>query len=177
MCKIRRIWLASGERQLVRSDASWLLCRLIRFSAWPRAAIERCHARHDTAGTRPGFGGVAGLGEVAHGVEVADRAPGAHLVGLGEDQGVQGFVLGQAEDVLDGIFLAPIHGLAPAVVAVTADGDDGARPVPPYPAHQTAQMGETGKGSARQSLVEWPGEGRTSLPPGVLPGRKMVTTQ
>ena len=26
-----------GERRLVRSEASWLLCILIRFSAWPRA--------------------------------------------------------------------------------------------------------------------------------------------
>jgi hypothetical protein len=41
---IRCCELASGERQLVRSDASWLLCRLIRFSAWPRAHAEtpRC---------------------------------------------------------------------------------------------------------------------------------------
>jgi len=31
------IWLASGLRQLVRSEASWALCNLIRFSAWPRA--------------------------------------------------------------------------------------------------------------------------------------------
>ncbi len=33
MCSSRRTWLASGERQLVRSEASWLLCKLIRFSA------------------------------------------------------------------------------------------------------------------------------------------------
>lgn len=32
-----RTWLAIGERQLVRSEASWLLCILIRFSAWSRA--------------------------------------------------------------------------------------------------------------------------------------------
>lgn len=36
-CRTRRTWLAVGERQLVRSEASWLLCILIRFSAWPRA--------------------------------------------------------------------------------------------------------------------------------------------
>jgi hypothetical protein len=29
--------LASAERQLVRSEASCVLCSLIRFSAWPRA--------------------------------------------------------------------------------------------------------------------------------------------
>ena len=30
-------WLASGLWQEVRSEASWPLCILIRFSAWPRA--------------------------------------------------------------------------------------------------------------------------------------------
>src|SRR5208283_1066962 len=101
----------------------------------------RLDARHDAAGMGPGFGGVAGLGGVAHGVEDADRAPGAYLVGLGEDQGVQRFVPGQAEDVTDGIFLAPVHGLAPAIVAVTANSDDGVWPVPPDAPHQAAQMG------------------------------------
>jgi hypothetical protein len=33
---------ASGERQLVRSEASWLLCRLIRFSAH-RVRSRGCH--------------------------------------------------------------------------------------------------------------------------------------
>src|SRR5580700_8730660 len=33
----KRTWLASAERQLVRSEASCVLCSLIRFSAWPRA--------------------------------------------------------------------------------------------------------------------------------------------
>src|SRR5436190_7743489 len=37
VCRISRIWLASGLRQLVRSEASCALCNLIRFSAWPRA--------------------------------------------------------------------------------------------------------------------------------------------
>ena len=37
VCRIRRIWLASGLRQLVRSEASCALCDLMRFSAWPRA--------------------------------------------------------------------------------------------------------------------------------------------
>ncbi len=35
--KTRRTWLASAERQLVRSDASCVLCSLIRFSVCPRA--------------------------------------------------------------------------------------------------------------------------------------------
>jgi hypothetical protein len=29
--------IGDGERQLVRSEASWVLCILIRFSAWPLA--------------------------------------------------------------------------------------------------------------------------------------------
>jgi hypothetical protein len=37
VCRMSRIWLARGLRQLVRSEASWALCNLIRFSAWPRA--------------------------------------------------------------------------------------------------------------------------------------------
>jgi hypothetical protein len=37
---MRRIWLALAERHEVRSLANWVLWRLIRFSAWPRA-IER----------------------------------------------------------------------------------------------------------------------------------------
>src|SRR5208337_486412 len=101
----------------------------------------RLDTRHDAAGMGPGFGGVASLGVVANHIEVADRASGPYFVGLGENQGVQCFVLGQAEDVTDGIFLAPVHGFAPAIVAVTANSDDGVWPVPPYPPHQTAQMG------------------------------------
>jgi hypothetical protein len=34
---MRRIWLALAERHEVRSLANWVLWRLIRFSAWPRA--------------------------------------------------------------------------------------------------------------------------------------------
>ncbi|ESZ04206.1 hypothetical protein X735_32820 [Mesorhizobium sp. L2C085B000] len=39
VCRARRTWLAMGERQLVRSEASWLLWILFRFSAWPRAHL------------------------------------------------------------------------------------------------------------------------------------------
>ena len=35
-----RTWLASAERQLVRSEASCVLCSLIRFSAWPHAQYK-----------------------------------------------------------------------------------------------------------------------------------------
>jgi hypothetical protein len=37
VCSTKRTWLARADRQLVRSEASWPLCSLIRFSAWPRA--------------------------------------------------------------------------------------------------------------------------------------------
>src|SRR5205085_7721386 len=37
VCRISRIWLVSGLRQLVRSEASCALCNLIRFWAWPWA--------------------------------------------------------------------------------------------------------------------------------------------
>jgi len=37
VCSTRRTWLASADRQLVQSEASWLLWSLIRFSACPRA--------------------------------------------------------------------------------------------------------------------------------------------
>ena len=36
MCRIRRNCLARGERHAMRSEASRLVCSLIRFSAWPR---------------------------------------------------------------------------------------------------------------------------------------------
>src|SRR6266851_7274502 len=39
VCRISRIWLASGVRQLVRSEANCALCSLIRFSAWPRTVL------------------------------------------------------------------------------------------------------------------------------------------
>jgi hypothetical protein len=37
VCRMSRIWLASGLRPLVQSEASCALCNLIRFSACPRA--------------------------------------------------------------------------------------------------------------------------------------------
>ena len=35
--RTRRTWLAQADRQDVRSEASWALCSLMRFSACPRA--------------------------------------------------------------------------------------------------------------------------------------------
>ena len=37
MWRISLNWLAVGLWQEVRSEASWTLCCLMRFSAWPRA--------------------------------------------------------------------------------------------------------------------------------------------
>jgi hypothetical protein len=40
VCRTRRTWLASGERQLVRSEASWVLCSLIKFSALTAGTVQ-----------------------------------------------------------------------------------------------------------------------------------------
>jgi hypothetical protein len=63
------------------------------------------------------------------------------LVGLVVDERVQGGILGQAENVLNAVPLAPLHGLPPAIVAVATNGDDGVGPVHPDAVHETAQMG------------------------------------
>jgi hypothetical protein len=57
------------------------------------------------------------------------------------DQSIQGGVLGQAEDILNGVLLAPLHGFSPAIMAVAANGDDRLRPVLPDAPNQTARMG------------------------------------
>ena len=46
---------------------------------------RRLDPRHDPAGMRPGFGGIARLDVVAHHIQVGSRTPDAHIVGLGED--------------------------------------------------------------------------------------------
>ena len=89
----------------------------------------------------PGFGGIERLGVVAHHIQVADGASDAHFVGLGEDLGGQDRVLGQTEHVFNVIRLAPIHGLSPTIMAIAADGDPCAWPVPADAPHQPAQMG------------------------------------
>ena len=53
----------------------------------------RLDPRHDAAGMRPGFGGVADFREVAQHIEIGGRPPGAHFIGLGEDLGIQDRIL------------------------------------------------------------------------------------
>jgi hypothetical protein len=105
------------------------------------ALIGRLDPRHDTAANLPGIGAIERLGVVAqHAQRRGARPTGVHSLGFGFHQGVQSLVPGQAEDVLDGVLLAPLHRLPAAIVAVAADGDHRVRPVPPDPSHQTAQM-------------------------------------
>ena len=54
-------------------------------------------------------------------------------------EAVQHGIARQAEDVVDAVLLAPRHGLGPAVVAVSPEGEPGARPVPADAAHQVLE--------------------------------------
>src|SRR5208337_5657941 len=96
---------------------------------------------HDAAEMRPGFGGIASLGVVAHQVEFGGRTPDAHLIGLDEDLSGQNRVGGKTEDVVDAILLAPIHRFASTVMTVATDGDAGVWPMQPDALHQPTQMG------------------------------------
>jgi len=88
----------------------------------------------------PGLGGIAGLGVVAHPIEVTEGAFGAHRIGGGLHQGIQHGVAAEAEDEAHIMGVAPGHRCGPSIVAVAADGDGCVRPVGADPAHQTAQM-------------------------------------
>jgi hypothetical protein len=48
VCRVSRIWLASGLRQLVRSEASRALCNLMRFSARPQESFPRTRQHTET---------------------------------------------------------------------------------------------------------------------------------
>ena len=48
---------------------------------------------------------------------------------------------GERHPVVDAVLLAPRHGLGPAVVAVSPEGEPGARPVPADAAHQMLEEG------------------------------------
>lgn len=97
--------------------------------------------RDDPTRMGPGFGGVSGFRVIAHDIQLAKRALDAGGVGRGEDLGVQGGVLRQAEDVLDVVGLAPGHDLPPAIMTIAANGDDRVWPVHPDTTDQPAQMG------------------------------------
>src|SRR5271166_6489374 len=91
---------------------------------------RRLDPRDNAAGMQPGFGAVAGLGVIAHHIQLTDRATHAYLIG-------QDRVGGQTEDIVDTVLLAPVHRLPPAVMAVASDGDACVRPVQPDAPHQT----------------------------------------
>lgn len=101
---------------------------------------RRFDAGRDAALPCPGFGGVGGLGEAAHGVLVLDRALDADVVGDFLDLGSERLRAGEAEDVIDAVRLAPVHDLGPAIVAVAADGDAGCRPMAADRPDETADV-------------------------------------
>ena len=86
--------------------------------------------RNDRARVTRPASGTAGLGA-------------AHLEVVGDVvcEAVQHAIARQAEDVVDAVVLAPRHGLGPAVVAVSPEGEPGARPVPADAAHQVLEEG------------------------------------
>ena len=122
MCRTRRIWLAvspaagavGGELGLVQLDqvlglaAGAIEVGIKPFGRPARdvgddvADVEteprRLDAGYDAALSRPGFRGVGGLGEAAHGVLVFDCARDADRVGELLDLGRQGLGAGEAED-------------------------------------------------------------------------------
>ena len=73
---------------------------------------------HDAAEMQPGFGGIASLGVVAYHIQIGDRTPDAHVIGLGEDLSDEDRVGGQAEDIVDAVLLAPVHRFSSAVMTV-----------------------------------------------------------
>ena len=85
-------------------------------------------------------GGVGEGGEAAHPVCAGLGAAYLEVVSDVVGEAVQHGIAGQAEDVIDAVRLAPRHGLGPAVVAVAAEGQPGARPVPADATHQVLQQ-------------------------------------
>ena len=145
-----------GELRLVQLDQVLRLPgRAVEVIVKP-GRVAGCHVGHDVAGIEtasgafearddallsgPGFGGIAGLGVVAHPIEIADCTACAHRIGGGLHQGMQHRVAAKAEDEAHSVGVAPGHDLRPAVVTVAPDGDPCVRPVRPDPAHQPAQV-------------------------------------
>ena len=88
-----------------------------------------------------GTGGVVEGGEAPHLFGAGLGAAHLEVVGDAVCEAVQHGIARQAEDVVDAVLLAPRHGLGPAVVAVSPEGEPGARPVPADAAHQVLEEG------------------------------------
>src|ERR1700733_9675849 len=114
--------LAASAVEIVIEPLWGTVCDIGDDVANVEAFPRRLDPRHDAARMRPGFRGIAGCDIVAHHIEVAERAPDAYRIGLGEDLSCQHRVGRQAEDVANAVPLTPVHGLSPAIVAVAANG-------------------------------------------------------
>jgi len=105
------------------------------------AARRRLEPGDDAAFAVPRAGGVIEAGEAAHLLRAGLGAAHLEIVGDIVGEAVQNGIARQAEDVVDAVFLAPRHGLGSAVVAVSAEGQPGARPVSADAAHRVLQQG------------------------------------
>ena len=94
----------------------------------------------DTSIGPPRLGTVACLGVAADRRRVRLGAAHAHIVGDKLDQPAEHVVASQAGHEVDAIFIAPLHHVWAPVMAVTANGDVGVRPVLPDDAQQASQM-------------------------------------
>ena len=95
----------------------------------------------DPAFAVPRTGGIVEGGEAPHLFGAGLGAAHLEVVGDAVCEAVQHGIARQAEDVVDAVLLAPRHGLGPAVVAVSPEGEPGARPVPADAAHQVLEEG------------------------------------
>src|SRR6202040_2659140 len=87
----------------------------------------------------PLLGRVARLGKAAQNLSLVHGTAHPDIVGGGVDQAVEHNIAGEPENVVDAVVLAPRHPLFAAVMAVAADGDVGAGPVPADAPDQAAE--------------------------------------
>ncbi len=105
------------------------------------AARRRLEPGDDAAFPVPRAGGVIEVGEAAHPVGAGLGAAHLEVVADLPGEAVQRRIAGQPEDEVDAVVLAPVHRLVAAVMAVPAEGQPGARPVPADTADKVLQQG------------------------------------
>ena len=88
----------------------------------------------------PGLGLILRFGIAAQDRRRGERATGADVIGGDVDGTVEYSITGQAENEVDGVFLAEIHDFRPAVMTVATDGDPRVRPVPADTPQKAPQM-------------------------------------
>jgi hypothetical protein len=95
--------------------------------------------RHHAPLPVPGLGRVAGLGKTTQNLGLALGPAHPDIVGGRLDQAVEHDIAGEPENVVDTVGLAPRHRFRAAVMAITAQGDVGRRPVPADVSDQAAE--------------------------------------